>query len=137
MTDICILLLMKFYLEGIMTRLAHVVAPGYPHYITQRGNRRQTTFFEDDDYRLYLSFLKEQCEKSNVDIWAYCLMPNHIHLITVPETAEGLRRGIGETHRQYTRAINNRMGWRGFLWQGRFASFPMDESYLLAAARYV
>ena len=68
MTDICIVLLMKFYLEGIMTRLARVVAPGYPHHITQRGNRRQTTFFEDDDYRLYLSFLKEQCEKSNVDI---------------------------------------------------------------------
>ena len=124
-------------MEGFMTRLARVVAPGYPHHITQRGNRRQPTFFEDNDYRLYLRLLSEQCRKADVDIWAYCLMPNHVHLIVVPETEDGLRKGIGETHRQYTRAINNRMEWRGFLWQGRFASFPMDESYLLAAARYV
>lgn len=120
-----------------MTRLARVVAPGYPHHITQRGNRRQPTFFETGDYRLYLSILKEQCDKAATNVWAYCLMPNHVHLIVVPSAEDGLRKAIGETHRRYTRAINQRMEWRGYLWQGRFASFPMDESYLLAAARYV
>ena len=64
-------------------------------------------------------------------------MPNHVHLIAVPKTEDGLRRAIGEAHRRYTRRINFREKWRGYLWQGRFASFIMDEPYLLAAARYV
>jgi len=64
-------------------------------------------------------------------------MPNHVHLIAVPESSESLARGIGEAHRRYTRYINFRKGWKGYLWQGRFASFPMDEDYLLAAVRYV
>jgi putative transposase len=64
-------------------------------------------------------------------------MPNHVHLILVPADAAGLRAALGETHRRYTRRVNLREGWRGFLWQGRFASFPMDEAHLLACARYV
>ena len=67
------------------------------------------------------------------------LLPDaqHVHLIAVPHSADGLRRAIGESHRRYTRQINFREGWRGHLWQGRFASFVMDEPYLLATARYV
>ena len=95
------------------------------------------TFFRDEDYQVYLSLMSEWCGKCGVEIWAYCLMPNHVHLIAVPETDEGLRRGIGEAHRRYSRMINFRENWRGHLWQGRFSSFPMDETYLLAAARYV
>jgi putative transposase len=64
-------------------------------------------------------------------------MPNHVHLIAVPKTEDGLRLAIGEAHRRYTRMVNFREGWRGHLWQGRFASFVLDEDYLLAAARYV
>ena len=81
--------------------------------------------------------MAEWCNHWNVKIWAYCLMPNHIHLIAVPASEEGLRRAIGETHRRYTRLVNFRENWRGHLWQGRFASYPMDESYLLAATRYI
>ncbi len=120
-----------------MARLARIVAPGVPHHVTQRGNRRQRTFFTDDDYRLYRTLMAEWCARSGVAIWAYCLMPNHVHLIATPETAEGLRRGIGEAHRRYARHINFREDWRGFLWQGRFASFPLDGDHLLAAARYI
>ncbi|MEE8534128.1 MAG: transposase [Alphaproteobacteria bacterium] len=120
-----------------MARLARVVAPGVPHHVTQRGNRRQETFFRPADYRLYRELMAEWCGRCGVEIWAYCLMPNHVHLIAVPQTADALQRAIGEAHRSYTRAINLREGWRGHLWQGRFASFPMDETYLLAAARYV
>lgn len=120
-----------------MARIARVIATGIPHHVTQRGNRRMPTFFNDEDYRAYIALLGEWCRKCGVDIWAYCLMPNHIHLIAVPETDDGLRHGIGEAHRRYSRLINFRENWRGHLWQGRFASFPMDESYLLAAARYV
>lgn len=120
-----------------MARIARVVAPGLPHHITQRGNRRQKTFFCGEDYRQYIHLMSKWCSLLKVEVWAYCLMPNHIHMIVVPETEESLRRAIGEAHRRYTRLINFREGWRGHLWQGRFASFPMEERYLLAAARYV
>jgi len=120
-----------------MARLARVVVPGYPHHITQRGNRRQPTFFGPEDYATYLALMSEWCARCGVQVWAYCLMPNHVHLIAVPETEEALRQALGEAHRRYTRAVNFREGWRGHLWQGRFASFVMDEPHLLSAARYV
>ncbi|MBF0273576.1 MAG: transposase [Magnetococcales bacterium] len=120
-----------------MARLARAVIPGEPHHVTQRGNRRQQTFFQDEDYRLYLQLMSEWCALMDVEVWAYCLMPNHVHLIAVPRSEEGLRKAIGEAHRRYTRHINFREKWRGHLWQGRFSSFPMDEAHLLTAARYV
>ncbi len=120
-----------------MARTARIVAPGYPHHVTQRGSRRQQTFFSDDDYRAYLELVSEWCQKHGTDIWAYCLMPNHVHLIVVPQSPDGLRLAIGEAHRRYTRRINSREGWRGHLWQERFSSFIMDEAHLLSAVRYV
>ncbi len=120
-----------------MARIARVVVPGAAHHVTQRGNRRQQTFFSDDDYTEYLSLMRRYSEKCGVSIWAYCLMPNHVHLIAVPDREDSLARAIGEAHRRYTRMINFREGWRGYLWQGRFASYVMDEAYLLACARYV
>ena len=120
-----------------MARIARVVVPGVPHHITQRGNRRQQTFFNDEDYLAYLELMAHWCCQCHVAIWAYCLMPNHVHLIAVPESEAALRQAIGEAHRRYTRRVNFRERWRGHLWQGRFASFVMDEPYLLAAARYV
>ena len=120
-----------------MARLARVVAAGLPHHVTQRGNRRQPVFFGPDDYAAYRTLLAEGCRAAGVAIWAYCLMPNHVHLILVPRDPDGLRAALGEAHRRYTRHVNLREGWRGYLWQGRFASFPMDEAHLLACARYV
>ncbi len=75
-----------------MARLARVVVPGMPHLITQRGNRRQATFFCDEDYLAYRELMAHWCAEQRVQIWAYCLMPNHVHLIAVPKTAEGLCR---------------------------------------------
>ena len=120
-----------------MGRLPRVVIPGIPHHVTQRGNRRQTTFFGPEDCDLYLRILSQVCRLKDVAIWSYCLMPNHVHLIATPKREDSLRRAIGDAHRRYTLAINNRHAWRGHLWQGRFASFPMDERHLLAAARYI
>ncbi|MDF1581413.1 MAG: transposase, partial [Desulfuromonadales bacterium] len=73
-----------------MARIARVVVPGYPHHITQRGNRRQQVFFNDEDYLAYIDLMAEWCRKHDVDIWAWCLMPNHVHLIAVPQTEDGL-----------------------------------------------
>lgn len=81
-----------------MARIARVVVPGIPHHITQRGNRRQEVFFQESDYERYISLLREWCERCKVEIWAYCLMPNHIHLIAVPQAEESLCQCIGETH---------------------------------------
>jgi putative transposase len=120
-----------------MARLARIVVPLVPHHVTQRGNRRQTVFFSDDDYRRYLALLGEYTRAAGVGIWAWCLMPNHVHLMLVPEHPESLRAALAEAHRRYSRAVNFREGWRGYLWQGRFASCPMDEPHTLAAARYI
>jgi putative transposase len=120
-----------------MARLARVVAEGTPHHVTQRGNRRQQVFFGDGDYLAYKALLAEGCRAAGVAVWGYCLMPNHAHLILVPSDADGLRAALAEAHRRYTRLVNFREGWRGYLWQGRFASAPMDEAHLMAAARYV
>jgi putative transposase len=120
-----------------MARMARVIAPGIAHHITQRGNRRQPTFFGESDYKIYLQLMSESCNRYHVEIWAYCLMPNHVHLVAVPETEDGLSRAIGEAHRKYTRMIHFREGWRGHLWQGRFTSYPMDNIHTIAAVRYV
>ena len=120
-----------------MARIARVVAHGLPHHIIQRGNRRQQVFFHEGDYREYLRLLATYSQRFNVDILAYCLMPNHVHLIAIPREDGELAKAIGETHRNYTRFINFRENWRGYLWQGRFSSYVLDERYLLAATRYV
>lgn len=120
-----------------MARMARVVVPNYPHHVTQRGNRRQKTFFSDADYRIYLKLLAEAKVDARVDIWAYCLMPNHIHIVAVPKDKNGLAQVFRNAHRQYSRMINFREGWRGHLWQERFHSFVMDECHLMTAVRYV
>ncbi|MDF1586010.1 transposase, partial [Marinimicrococcus flavescens] len=120
-----------------MARIARAVAPGVPHHVTQRGNRRQRTFFDSSDYAVYKSVLAEECAARGVAVWGWCLMPNHVHLVLVPPAAPDLAAAVGETHRRYTTHVNQREGWRGHLWQGRFGSCALDERHLLAALRYV
>jgi len=120
-----------------MARMARVVVPGYPHHVTQRGNRKHETFFQASDYRAYLRMVSKAKVGARVEVWGYCLMPNHVHLVVVPERDDGLAKLFRDAHRRYTRRINSREGWCGHLWQERFHSFPMDEAHLLAAVRYV
>jgi putative transposase len=120
-----------------MPRTARVVVPGLPHHVIQRGNRRMTTFFADDDYRRYRTLLAEGCRNAGVEVIAYCLMPNHVHLVLVPSSPTGLRDAVAIAHRKYAAAINRRQGWRGHLWQERFHSYPLLEDHFVAAVRYV
>src|SRR5688572_11533990 len=120
-----------------MPRIARLVVPDIPHHVTQRGNRRQRVFFSAGDGRLYLRLLREWCEKAGTRVWAWCLMPNHVHLILVPAHEDGLRATLAPTHTRYAVELNRRQGGCGHLWQGRFASVPMDESHLHACLRYV
>lgn len=120
-----------------MPRLARLVVPGIPYHVTQRGNRRQPTFFEDGDFALYRDLVAEAARRAGADVWAYCLMPNHVHLIVVPADEHGLRRTFADAHRRYTAFINARHRWTGHLWQGRYGAVAMDEAHLAHAARYV
>lgn len=120
-----------------MARLPRLVLPGIPHHVTQRGNRREQTFFEDGDYELYLDLLADAAARAHVEVWGYCLMPNHVHIIAVPQDADGLSRAFRHVHRHYTGYINARQRWTGHLWQGRFSSVAMDEAHFVTALRYV
>lgn len=120
-----------------MARLPRIVIPGLPHHVTQRGNGRQRTFFTDSDYAVYRDGLGEACRDAGVEIWAWVLMPNHVHMILVPGDEDGLRRALAPLHRRYAGRIHAREQRTGHFWQGRFGSVAMDEAHLGAALRYV
>jgi len=94
-----------------MARLPRLVVPQYPHHVTQRGARRQTTFFSQADYAAYVSLLAAAKAEAGVEIWAYCLMPNHVHLVVVPDRSNSLTLLFSAAHLRYTRRINIRHGW--------------------------
>jgi len=120
-----------------MARLARVVVPGHPHHVTQRGNGRARTFFDDGDYALYRDLLAAHCREAAVEVWAWCLMPNHVHLILVLSDPDGLRRALARVHRRYAGIVQARRKRSGHFWQGRFGAVAMDEEHLMAAMRYV
>lgn len=120
-----------------MARLARTVIPDTPHLVTQRGNNRADTFFGDADYELYLEFLAEHAEAAGVAVWAYVLMPNHVHLVLTPQGADGIRRAVAPVHRAYAGHLHARLGRSGHFWQGRFGCVAMDEAHFGAALRYL
>ena len=120
-----------------MPRLPRTVCARAPHHITQRGNRREKVFFTDDDRQAYLGWLQDYAAKHGVQVLAYCLMSNHIHLVAVPKAEDGLQQVLKPLHMRYAQRINRTRGWKGHLWQGRFFSSALDEDYLWAAIRYV
>ena len=92
-----------------MARIARITVPGLPHHVTQRGNGRQQVFFSNSDYILYRNLLAAQCRAAEVDVWAWCLMPNHVHLLIVPRDEDGLRQSVANAHRRY-RSEERRVG---------------------------
>ena len=121
-----------------MPRTSRAAAPDYPHHITQRGNNREAVFFDDQDRQTYLDFLRHYLYQHQLDLWAYCLMPNHIHLLVVPHVSEDLARGIGLTNQSYTRYINRKYLRSGRIWQNRFYSCIVDtDDHHWTVARYI
>ena len=121
-----------------MPRIARIIAPGHPHHITQRGNNRTTVFFDDEDRQNYLKLLIGYARKHEFQIWAYCLMDNHVHLLAVPGTETALAQGIGLTNQVYTQYLNRKLSQSGRIWQNRFFSCVVDsERYLWTVARYI
>jgi putative transposase len=120
-----------------MPRISRAIVIGYPHHVTQRGNYRQTVFAETADYDQYLTLLAQYAPQCDLEIWAYCLMPNHIHMVCVPQQADSLSRTLHTVHMKYARYFNKKKGSIGHLWQGRFFSCALDERHVYAAVRYV
>jgi putative transposase len=114
-----------------------VVVPGCPHHVLQHGVRSMNVFSRDQDREEYLRLMAEQARDNGLTFLAYCLMDDHVHLVVVPQTEDALARAIGEAHRRYTRSVNQRQGVRGWLFQGRFFSCPLDPASALSAIRYV
>ena len=120
-----------------MPRTPRIVIPGIPHHVTHRGNNHQIIFHSDFDRELYLSLISKHAAKNDVTILGYCLMANHIHLITLPNHKDSLAKTIGVTHNIYSKTINRKHGKCGHLWQARYYSCPLDDKHLVAAMRYV
>ena len=108
-----------------------------PYHVTQRGNGRQQVFHTVEDYALYRSLLREYSDQYGVTIWAYCLMPNHTHLVCVPDAPHSLARALGRTHADFARNFNIRRQSCGHVWQARFYSCPLDRPHLWRAMAYV
>ena len=115
----------------VMARMPRLVVPGFPHHVTQRGNRRMKTFFNGEDHCAYLDLLSKGKAEAGVSVWAYCLMLNHVHLVVIPGQKDSLAKLFRFVHRHYSRRINFRENWRGHLWHERFHSFVMDEATCL------
>ena len=120
-----------------MPRIARLVVTGVPHHVTQRGNYKQAVFSCNDDYCRYLKWLKEYHEKHHLSVLAYCLMPNHVHVIAVPQKQDSLAKTFNTCHMRYSQYFNRKQRLTGHLWQGRFYSCPLDEGHLYEAIRYI
>lgn len=120
-----------------MSRHARIVIPGAAHHVTQRGNNRQRVFRDDQDRELYVRLLRHRSRRHGVEILAWCLMTNHVHLVLIPQDTDGLGKVVGEAHWIHAQAFNKKYGRVGHLWHGRYFSTPMDELHTLRCMLYV
>jgi putative transposase len=105
--------------------------------VTHRGHPRQQIFFPESDYLLYSDLLSKYCEGAQLRIWAFCLMPNHIHLILLPEYSRGMAHALGRTHADFARRYNLKKRACGHVWQARYFSAPLQPAHLWRAMAYV
>ncbi len=114
-----------------------MVAVGEPHHVTQRGNNRQQVFFSNAPRRTYLTLLAEHAARHRLRLLGYCLMPNHVHAVVVPERSDSMARGFGRAHNSYSHYFNTVRRRSGHLWQNRFYSAPLGREHLTRALCYV
>jgi putative transposase len=114
-----------------------IVVPGCPHHILNRGNRKAAVFNDDSDRLVYLRLLRDASKSYSLFVWTYSLMPNHVHIIGVPEQEKTLAKTMKEAHGEYSSYFNKKYGLVGHAWQGRFKSIPMEEAHSRNAVRYV
>lgn len=121
-----------------MPRTARLYLIGYPHHITQRSVNKDRVFLEEEDYSFMLECLKNASERGMTDIMAYCLMPNHFHLLAIPKTEGALGRCLHHATFRYAQYFNKKYDRTGRLWQNRYYSTIVDaETYMWTVARYI
>ena len=120
-----------------MPRIPRIIAPDHPHHITQRGNNKQFTFIEKNDYKRYLSWFEQYRSKYDLSVLAYCLMPNHIHAVIIPKNKESIGRACDVCQMRYAQYFNKKNKRTGHLWQGKYYSCILDEKHLYSVIRYV
>jgi len=120
-----------------LPRAARIVVPGVAHHVIQRGNRQQRIFMTNGDCRHYVEMLADACVQHEVRCLAWCLMPNHVHLVLVPAAAEQLRAAMSSVHTRHAQRINTREALTGHLFQDRFKSYAMGDAHLMIAVRYI
>jgi putative transposase len=121
-----------------MPRVARIVGTGYPHHIVQRGNNKEKVFLNREDYERYLSFLERYSEEKETTILAYCLMPNHVHLLARPSEGKGLAKMMQGVTLCYTQYFNRKRARSGRLWECRYHSAIIDgDRYLWAVSKYI
>lgn len=121
-----------------MPRQPRIKLAGVPVHIIQRGNNRAPCFYHDADYRCYLRHLQHLCQSGGVQLHAYVLMTNHVHLLVTPQEAEGTSQLMKHLGQRYVQYINRTYNRSGTLWEGRFRSCLVEaETYLLRCQRYI
>ncbi len=120
-----------------MARFPRVVAVDVPHHVTQRGNARQIILATDSDRLTYMALLRQYAQLYRLSLLGYCLMSNHVHLITIPRTETALSQCLKQAHGRYAAYWNGQQSSTGHVWQGRFYSCPLDEKHLWEALRYI
>ena len=121
-----------------MPRIARIVVAGYLHHIVQRGNNKEKVFLDEEDYEKYLSLLERYSTEKETLILAYCLMPNHIHLLVMPLKEKTLSKLMQGTTLCYTQYFNKKNKRTGRLWECRYHSTIIDEDrYLWAVSQYI
>lgn len=121
-----------------MTRDVRILMEGACYHVNTRGNQKQRSFLVEADYRKYQRLLRKLKRKHGVRIFAYCLMPNHVHMIVFPAESAGLSKFMRDLNRIYTSYFNRSYDKVGHLWQGRFKSKVINrDKYLLDCCNYI
>ena len=120
-----------------MARLARFSVIGYPHQVTQRGNYEQPVFEEEADFRRYLGWLRSYADRYKIEVWAYCLMPNHVHYVCIPKAEDALSRGFNALHMKYAQYFHGKKRVTGHLWKGRFLSCMLDVQSVFEEVRFI
>lgn len=120
-----------------MPRLARRVLINYPHHITQRGNNKREVFLDEEDHLRYMKLFDIASQRYGLEILSYCLMPNHVHFVAIPRSADSMGKTFLTVNTHYSSYFNQKYGLVGHLWQQRYFSCILDEAHLYAAIRYV
>ena len=121
-----------------MPRITRGIADSFVYHILNRGNEKQKVFYKDKDYEAFIHLMKEAKERYSVKLFAYCLMPNHFHMVVKPIYGKDLSRYMQWLMTSHVRRYHSHYGTTGHVWQGRFKSFIVQEdNHLITVLRYV